>query len=435
MSKHDIKITDRFNFPKGETYLGFDKKSEYYYRDDSFVVFNRGSLVMALTDVDAFKIYDHAELVSSEFSPLIDSNDFNALTSYGYSNFLIAYCDAFRALSSLHAALGDLLIAPFLKPFMNEGIDLAYREAKKLNPDVILDSELIKTIINKEVFNGDVKYKNFNIAGIWRVFDNEHLAASTALLFFADSLNQQFCKVFKQLTVLNKCFSYLVPEILERQEEDPILRYVRKLDVPSVYNHVSDGTTNALPNSSGYIDAISKLNKELIKPGSSIKRIMYDESADIYDTTRGFRLISFYDTNDLINTGYAEFEFLCLNNIEVIKCKNCGRYFFPASMLSSFCDRLLKDGSGRTCKSISSQWYIESRRITDPANEEYVLYRKRYRARAMRNKIRNPYSRFEKWNQQARALLKECEDGKISIEEFSKTLAEMDKDMKPLDKM
>lgn len=53
----------------------------------------------------------------------------------------------------------------------------------------------------------------------------------------------------------------------------------------------------------------------------------------------------------------------------------------------------------------------------------------------MRNKLKNPYERFEEWNKQAKALLKDREEGKITAEDASRILKEMDDHMKPLDKM
>lgn len=437
MLDNNIKVANRLNFPSHKTFFGFDKTSEYYYRDSSIITFNCGSLLLALTEISAFKIYDYAGVIIDNTATFIDSQDIESLSSYGYSSFLVAYCEAFRVLSSLHTALGDLLIVPFMEPFADHHIDLALCAAQNRSPAVSLDMERIKTIINSAVFNGDTKYRNFNILGTHALLDDKELLSSTALFFFVDDLNQHLAKVFRQLRILNKSFSHLVSEILERKDDSPVLRYMRNLseDLPNDATQETENKTSCFDSAYNHIDAINDLNKKLLKPCPSISRVIHDNSADMYDTTHGYRWINFYDSSDLINSSYAEFEFMCINNMELVKCKNCGRYFFPVSILSNFCDRLLEDGSGRTCKDIRSHWYTEMRRVSDPVTEEYVLYRKRYRSRTMRNKLKNPYERFEEWNKQAKALLKDREEGKITAEDASRILKEMDDHMKPLDKM
>ena len=158
------------------------------------------------------------------------------------------------------------------------------------------------------------------------------------------------------------------------------------------------------------------------------------ETAGTFDEAKGWRMVTAYSTNSLWNIVNAEFRQMVAHNVSLVICNYCHRYFLPLTSASSFCDRPLDEDPTRTCKSLSSQWYVDNRRSHDPAWNEYMLYISRYKSRTYRNKAKNPKERLDRWNKQARQLFHDYDSGKITREEFSSTLAKMDKDMKPLDK-
>lgn len=443
MKTSNIRTDGRFDFPVEGTFLGYDNNAEYYYRDGSIITLNSFSLVIALTELIGNTFYEyarrHAWWVDCNFS---DWTDRNSKVFEHFNSFANAYVDAFLLLSAFHIALGDQLIHPLTpdaldKVFDSNDIDF---DAFNLSKDKIT---YIKEAILSYAFNGCFNYSNFSIEGLKALLDNDSIIFAPGFDFVIRHLAREYDNLIRKLRILTTSLPVLIKETLERNDREPILRYTDwlkcGLSSPSISLTPNVIRIDELPPifSEHYdnLSAISDLYSETHMPCLSFNRIIIDKKADPYDSSHGYRLLSFYDSRDLLNTVYSEYEHMCMNNMELVKCKNCGRFFRPISRASNFCDRPIEDGSGRTCKSISSQWYVDQRKGENPAYDEYVLYRKRYRSRITRNSTKNPYSRYDDWNIRAHTLLDSYNRGEITLESFSKTLKEMDEDMKPLDKM
>lgn len=439
MHSDGFYIIEEKDLPQEKTCLGFDKANEFYYRDRNLICFEIGSLLIALTTLPIYKLLESVRVNNWTSSGYIQSSKNDEQLLSIYNGFADAYCNAYLTLSSYHMLLGDQLIAPLMR-------DEICTVFNSVEPESSCDSSYIKIIenyIKQEVFSGEYEYSRFNPSGIKKLFANREIVLSEKFKKVFEHLNSKYLNVFEQLRILTFSFSLLIPKILERRESPPVHRFVNHFISGFFYDYdfISAAVEKiACTDSSSYdplevAKAMTDLKSNIKAPYYSINRLVCNDNEATYSETGGSRWVSFYNINNPLDAIYLEFEFMCTNNIELAKCKNCGRYFLPLTRASNFCDRLLADGSGRTCKTISSQWYAGARRGNDPINDMYILYKKRYLTRKMRNEAMNPQERFDKWKQQAKILIKECESGNISFEEFSKTLAEMDKDMKPLDKM
>lgn len=98
-------------------------------------------------------------------------------------------------------------------------------------------------------------------------------------------------------------------------------------------------------------------------------------------------------------------------------CKNCGRYFtFTGRSSAEYCNRVCDD-KGRTCKEVGASLTWSKSRGSDAVFMEYRReYKKRF-ARIKRGTVEP--DAFYAWGEKAREKMSECEDGKLSLEEFS----------------
>ena len=98
-------------------------------------------------------------------------------------------------------------------------------------------------------------------------------------------------------------------------------------------------------------------------------------------------------------------------------CKNCGRYFtFTGRSSAEYCNRVCDD-KGRTCKEVGASLTWSKNRGSDAVFMEYRReYKKRF-ARIKRGTVEPDV--FYAWGEKAREKMSECEDGKLSLEEFS----------------
>ena len=98
-------------------------------------------------------------------------------------------------------------------------------------------------------------------------------------------------------------------------------------------------------------------------------------------------------------------------------CKNCGRWFAILGRSSAeYCDRVI-DNKGRTCKDVGSIAQWTRKRSSD---EIFKIYRREYKKRFAWIKAgRVTQEEFYTWSEQARREKQRCDDGEITLEEFS----------------
>lgn len=97
-------------------------------------------------------------------------------------------------------------------------------------------------------------------------------------------------------------------------------------------------------------------------------------------------------------------------------CKNCGRYFaIQGRSNAEYCDRVF-DEKGRTCKDVGAIALWTKNKSSD---EAFKLYRREYKKRFAWIKAGKVLpEEVYAWGEKAREKKTECEEGKISLEEF-----------------
>ena len=114
----------------------------------------------------------------------------------------------------------------------------------------------------------------------------------------------------------------------------------------------------------------------------------------------------------------------CLKReIKMRVCKNCGRLFAVTGHGGTeYCDRPF-DEKGRTCKEIGAFRVWEKSKSED---ELFRIYRREYKKRfAWIRAGKITKDEFYSWSEKAREKRRECENGSITLEEFSQWLKEV----------
>lgn len=103
-------------------------------------------------------------------------------------------------------------------------------------------------------------------------------------------------------------------------------------------------------------------------------------------------------------------------------CKNCGRYFaIQGRSNAEYCDRVF-DEKDRTCKDVGAIALWTKNKSSD---EAFKLYRREYKKRFARIKAGKVLpEEVYAWGERAREKKAECEEGKVTLEEFEKWLKE-----------
>ena len=97
-------------------------------------------------------------------------------------------------------------------------------------------------------------------------------------------------------------------------------------------------------------------------------------------------------------------------------CKNCGRYFaIQGRSNAEYCNRVF-DEKGRTCKEMGAIALWTKNKSSD---EAFKLYRREYKKRFAWIKAGKVLpEEVYAWGERARKKKRECEEGKITLEEF-----------------
>ncbi len=133
---------------------------------------------------------------------------------------------------------------------------------------------------------------------------------------------------------------------------------------------------------------------------------------------------TFYHSTDIRALAFMEFEFMCTNDLTIRKCENCGRYFLPFSKVSLFCDRPV-EGTDKTCKEIGAMAKYNQKINADEAKKLFRRLNNAYQMR--RNRAPEGYKekmrvQYEEWKENARVLLKQVEEGTLTVTEFEELI-------------
>ena len=103
-------------------------------------------------------------------------------------------------------------------------------------------------------------------------------------------------------------------------------------------------------------------------------------------------------------------------NVRFRKCKRCGKYFIMKGNYDThYCDRIA-EGETRTCQQLAALENYKAKIADNKAVPIYNKYYKRYAARVRVHQLKE--DEFNKWRYQAMTKRDECNDGKITPEEY-----------------
>lgn len=162
---------------------------------------------------------------------------------------------------------------------------------------------------------------------------------------------------------------------------------------------------------------------EMLKLTDIFKKEYKVRHSTIGNTDGSLKISRDYAVENLPEALSVELILLLEHGILLKKCENCNRYFFPKDNTEKYCDRPIS--GDKTCKDVGY--------INKMGNDELLkLYNTAYKTkhaqkqRKTRNKSKVTIDVYEnainKWRSNAKAYLKEAQEGKITINDFKKIL-------------
>lgn len=134
--------------------------------------------------------------------------------------------------------------------------------------------------------------------------------------------------------------------------------------------------------------------------------------------------------NDYMTASFLE---LIKNNYNILKCKNCGKYFIAYNRTDTlYCDRTSPQNTSKSCKkyAIDQAWQEKIKNEAD----WHCLYRKVYMSLQMKARRSNGYKpleqKFENFKNDAKKWKKEIKEHKKTDKDFLQWLQILDKNKK-----
>ena len=129
---------------------------------------------------------------------------------------------------------------------------------------------------------------------------------------------------------------------------------------------------------------------------------------------------------DFITTQYSaesiedllelEFTKMLEMDIRFRKCKRCGKYFLMKGNYDTvYCDRV-EEGKTQSCQKLAALENYKLKNANNEAKKVYDKYYKRYHARVNVRQIKE--QEFNQWRYKAITMRDDCNDGKISLQEY-----------------
>lgn len=130
-----------------------------------------------------------------------------------------------------------------------------------------------------------------------------------------------------------------------------------------------------------------------------------------------------FSCNNIIQSFIVElFEIATTENIEIKRCKNCGKYFVPDSRSNEiYCSNIYENG--KTCKEVG---HFRTQQRLMKADDDLRIYRNVYQKLLLRTRRNPDNSQYEKECQQFKEknleLKEKINNGEITQEEYMKWL-------------
>ena len=305
------------------------------------------------------------------------------------SQRLAVFChDLYETMQSKH---------PLMQLFFTE--ELRYEVTKQF-------SEISSLSKEQEIYRDKLFYeKNLPIVRDWYPRD------------LIKTFLQIFCKMETMKTTVLRILDSVMPESTGDEEKSVVQRYfefnrqdvMHMLDMHQLYSTMSPVFYFSIGNkvydyvSEGYIDR----DEEAFKT----KKLL--QAGRIYMLTDELPALTLW-----------ELDTICARNIQLRRCKNCGRWFIPRTVTNCYCDRVLPDNPDKTCKDVGAMSQYQRSVEQDEAKKLYRRVANSVQTYANRHKKAHPeYLRYYMiWQSKAKELMGQVSAGDISYENFEKII-------------
>ena len=197
-----------------------------------------------------------------------------------------------------------------------------------------------------------------------------------------------------------------LPSVFRREEEFRISHNIMDGD-KMPYGATSDEIINTITNLNMNSTAEQRTFAE--KFGIKLNTLLFDLQHHNFISAR-YVCSTIEDMLELELTKMLE------QNIRFRKCKRCGKYFIMKGNYDTrYCDRIA-EGETRTCQQLAALDNYKAKIADNKAVPIYSKYYKRYAARVRACQLKE--NDFNKWRYQAMTKRDECNNGKITPEEY-----------------
>ncbi|OQB25793.1 MAG: hypothetical protein BWY11_00170 [Firmicutes bacterium ADurb.Bin182] len=387
-------------------YLSFSGKNEYIVSGGQVEEYGIGSLLFAFLDVDWMKLHDEANDLNRKcYIENIDRETYFNVHDESRSYMIAAtyYKLLMKNLNALHPFLGQIIdekLCDAVYSVLPENYDLVH--------DVTFD--------------------------LFRNYPSTPESVERMELF-AESSGDAFSSPVKDWSLVEatNAFSVHLIELMENMlafKADMLEMMAFSLDKDSEFADMKPPQRFYLMQVSCF-EALVRTERLIVKNKllGAEQRILregefkYPEEkitpefiAELKRCT--FFAHMFYTSEDVRALVFAEFRHMCMNELAVRKCEYCGRYFLPFSSASLYCDRVVENSEGKTCKEVAPTEKYFNKRNADAARKLYSRLRNTYHMRCERAPQVYPHEEYYAWMDNAKGLLKEVDAGSLSVEEF-----------------
>ena len=143
---------------------------------------------------------------------------------------------------------------------------------------------------------------------------------------------------------------------------------------------------------------------------------LYNSKFTVFYAKENDSLTEMYELSTITDILRIDIMQMVKNNTELKICRHCNLPFIPKGRAdSAYCDRIA-NGETKPCNEIGALNIFKSNHEND---EIFKAYQKAYRRMDSRKRMKTiSPEEFKSWGKQARALRKDCYNGKLTFEEY-----------------
>ena len=310
-------------------------------------------------------------------------------------------------------------------------------EIKELKADYKKEASKPQKILSEADLIYDKYLRYRSTAGMIKEISYASLYSAICPPVFEEHHEYEAYKIyFSYLVMLQKEFLELIEFCFDDEFYPEIFEKYPPHERFHIYTHLSDRPIRFYRNETFMTTAKGSYGLYL-KEGLSEKEIIKRLTAKI-ETTQGIIDLSekydikqdklkalitipkfvdkYYDFSTISEILELEFTKMLEMDISFRKCKWCGKYFIvKGNHGTKYCDRV-PDGKTQSCQKLAALDEYKKKNANNEAKKVYDKYYKRYHARIATRQIKEP--EFNQWRYKAITMRDDCNDGKISLQEY-----------------